>query len=169
MSRPKTSVNRLDNLRNAFTSNKGKVFTCKQVEETVGASYWRACVKDLKDEGLNITAVRDGRTVVGYKLMDGTATTVVTGVKKAASKPKAGVKAKAKAKKVTVKAAPKAKKVKEEKKAVTVKAKKVSVKAASKPKGKDVADVIAEMDPIATGDDDAEIAAILKAAGLGDN
>lgn len=167
MSRPKTSVNRLDNLRNAFTSNKGKVFTCKQVEETVGASYWRACVKDLKDEGLNITAVRDGRTVVGYKLMDGTATTVVTGVKKAASKPKAGVKAKAK--KVTVKAAPKAKKVKEEKKAVTVKAKKVSVKAASKPKGKDVADVIAEMDPIATGDDDAEIAAILKAAGLGDN
>lgn len=70
MSRPKTSVNRLDNLRKAFKSHSGKVLSEKQVFDAVGASYWRACIKDLKAEGMNIESVRDGRTVIGYKYVD---------------------------------------------------------------------------------------------------
>lgn len=166
MSRPKTSVDRLSNLRNSFVGNKSKVFTCKQVEETVGASYWRACVKDLKDEGLNIVAVRDGRNVVGYKLMDGASSSGNPAVKKAASKP-SPVKAKAKgAKGGTAKKAPKVKAVVE--KASKVKAPVKAVKSVKKAQQKAKVDVASVVDEMDTGDEyDAEVQAILDAAGLG--
>lgn len=73
MARPKTSVNRLDNLNKFFTDNKGKVLTSTAIEKNVGASYWRACIRDLKAAGMNIESVREGRTVVGYKFTGGKA------------------------------------------------------------------------------------------------
>jgi hypothetical protein len=101
MSRPKTSVNRLDNLRKTFKTNSGKVLSEKQVFDAVGASYWRACIKDLKAEGMNIESIRDGRNVIGYKYVDikGSSAkkvevteTAETTAKVAASKPKSAKK-----------------------------------------------------------------------------
>src|SRR5574343_236615 len=153
MARPKTSVNRLDNLRKLFKTHSGKVLAEKQLFEAVGASYWRACIKDLKAEGLNIESVRDGRAVVGYKYVDikgGSKKAEVTEVaeasttKVAASKPKSAKKP-TKAKKVSTKPAKAGKK--------PVKAKKVA----------DASTVIEETEP---GEEDADVLAILKQAGL---
>jgi hypothetical protein len=71
MARPKTSVDRLESLRKAFKDKVGQVLTAKQVETAVGASYWRATVRDLKNSGMNIESVREGREVIGYKYMSG--------------------------------------------------------------------------------------------------
>ena len=143
MSRPKTSVNRLDNLRKAFKTHSGKVLSEKQVFDAVGASYWRACIKDLKAEGMNIESVREGRAVVGYKYVDikggsgKTAKVEVTTEKAAvaASKPKKAAKGKA------TKATTPAKKTKT-----------------------NVVAVVEAIEP--EGDEDPDVLAILKQAGL---
>lgn len=151
MSRPKTSVNRLDNLRKAFKTHSGKVLSEKQVFDAVGASYWRACIKDLKAEGMNIESVRDGRAVIGYKYVDikGSTTkkvevteTVESTAKVAASKPK-----------------------KANKPAKVTKKANAPAKAAKPSKAKDVADVIDEIEPD-DGEEDADVLAILQQAGL---
>jgi len=151
MARPKTSVDRLANLRKTFQANKGKVLSAKQVADAVGAAYWRACIKDLKAEGLNIESVREGRAVVGYKYVD---------IKDAAASPK----------KAEVKAAVAASKPK---KAVKKTAKKADkpVKAKGKPAAKAKAEkpVKAEtvvVDETPAGEEDPDVLAILQQAGL---
>jgi len=152
MSRPKTSVNRLDNLRKAFKTHSGKVLSEKQVFDAVGASYWRACIKDLKAEGMNIESVRDGRNVIGYKYVDikgaskkaeVTEVTETATAKVAASKPK----------KATKPTKP------------TKGAKKAAKPTRSAKKVKDVADVIDGVEEV-EGENDADVLAILKQAGL---
>jgi len=86
MARPQVAKERKNALREYLKSNKGKVLTPKQVHSTVGAAYWRALLKDLKAEGMNIESVRKGRDVVGYRLLDGKAESkpvVATTTKKA--------------------------------------------------------------------------------------
>jgi hypothetical protein len=90
MARAKTSVNRKDNLRTAFKQKVGQVLTAKEVEKIVGASYWRATVRDLKNEGMNIESVRDGREVIGYKLVSGKSAGAKKGAEVTASVVKAG-------------------------------------------------------------------------------
>jgi len=149
MSRPKTSVNRLDNLRKAFKSHSGKVLSEKQVFDAVGASYWRACIKDLKAEGMNIESVRDGRTVVGYKYVDikGSSTKKVE-VTEAAEAPAKVAASKPKSAKKPAKAS------KANKPAKAVKAAKVA------------APVVAGIEETSPEDEDPEVLAILRQAGL---
>lgn len=177
MARPKTSVDRLGNLRKTFQSNKGKVLTAKQVSEAVGAAYWRACVRDLKSEGMSIESVREGRNVVGYKYVDikdpagSTKRTVSTKevAAVAASKPKTVAK-----KPVAKKAA--AKKGKTPKKMTAAEQKAVAKKNSAaiqatdlspvtkKVKGtKKVAEVIEETP---AGEEDPDVLAILQQSGL---
>jgi hypothetical protein len=140
MARPKTSVNRLDNLNKFFVENKGKVLTSTAIENNVGASYWRACIRDLKAAGMNIESVREGRAVVGYKYTGGTAKTTAVAAK-AVAKP--AVKAKTETKELV--AAKKAKTAKKPAKS------KIAAKA----------EVTEE-----TAGEDPEVLAILREAGL---
>ncbi len=150
MARPKTSVDRLSNLREGFKSNVGKVLTAKQVEKFVGASYWRACVKDLKNEGMQIEAVRDGREVVGYKY------TSTTGKAKAAPA-KEVTKAPAKAARPSN---DKAKKAAAEPVAAS------KPKAKTKPAAKAAKSVVEMVGETPAGEEDPDVLAILKQVGL---
>jgi len=173
MARPKTSVDRLANLRKTFNSNKGKVLAAKTVADAVGAAYWRACVKDLKAEGMNIESVRQGRTVVGYKyvdIKDAAVSTKRTEVKAeaavAASKPKAAKKPskpvkKVAAKKTASKAKPAAKKTKAAKPAVAKK-----VKTPKAPKVEELLDTTKVVEETPDEEADQDVLAILQQAGL---
>lgn len=147
MARPKTSVDRLSNLRETFKSNVGKVLTEKQVEKAVGASYWRACIKDLKNEGMQIESVRDGRAVVGYKF------TSTTGKGKTAAP--AAVASKSVAKRVAVQKAAKTE-------AVAASKPKAKTKPAAKA-AKSVSEMVGETP---SGEEDPDVLAILKQVGL---
>lgn len=149
MARPKTSVNRLDNLRKAFKEKVGQVLTAKQVQDIVGASYWRATVRDLKNEGLNIESVREGREVIGYKY---TSTKGKAAVKSTEAKeqPKATAK-----KEAAVEAAP------------VVAAKKGKVK--TKPAAKKAAakrPISERVEETPAGEEDPDVLAILRQCGM---
>lgn len=154
MARPKTSVDRLSNLRETFKSNVGKVLTEKQVEKAVGASYWRACIKDLKNEGMQIESVRDGRAVVGYKFTSttGKGKTVAAAVTKAPAKPAAKPAA---AKPAAAKAA--------KTEAVAASKPKAKTKPAAKKAAKTVTEMVGETP---AGEEDPDVLAILKQVGL---
>lgn len=167
MARDRTiSKGRLETLRAKFLASKDKVLTPKQVHETAGAAYWRGLVKDLKAEGMNIESVRKGRTVTGYKYTG----TSATAAAKPAAAPKTAKKVKPATKVAAVKKPKTAKKAKAE--ATVVIDGKAEVtkapvkKAASKPKKSlDVAKVVEEIEPV-DGDEDPDVIAILKQAGL---
>lgn len=170
MARPKTSIDRLASLRKTFQSNVGKVLSAKEVQNVIGATYWRACIKDLKTEGLKIESVRKGRTVVGYKFVGGKNRSTNKVVKEvaaaafvAASKPKTVVK-----KPKANKSAPPKKMTAVEQK-TAAKKNSVAIQATNlgpteKVKGQKVVAEVVDETP--AGEEDPDVIAILRQAGL---